>query len=219
MIRGVILDMDGLITDTERLFLRFWSEVMASRGYPAHEELVAHCVGLGIPEAEAYVRSKLGKSFDYRSILAEASALSREYCSRNGVPLKDGLSELLSFLEQKQIPYGVATSAGYESAKKRLTQIGLRDRLHGIVTGDMVRQGKPAPDIFLKACEQLGTPPGETLVLEDSPHGILGAYRAGCIPVMVPDLASPDAATTAIAYAVVPGLEQVIPLIRQINQY
>ena len=155
MIRGVILDMDGLITDTERLFLRFWSEVMASRGYPAHEELVAHCVGLDTTEAEVYVRSKLGKSFDYRSILAEASALSREYCSRNGVPLKDGLSELLLFLEQKQIPYGVATSAGYESAKKRLTQIGLRDRLHGIVTGDMVRQGKPAPDIFLKAADPM----------------------------------------------------------------
>ena len=66
----------------------------------------------------------------------------------------------------------------------------------------MVEHGKPAPDIYLYAADKLGLKPKECLVLEDSPTGLLAAYRAGCIPVMVPDQDQPDEETRERAYAV-----------------
>lgn len=56
----------------------------------------------------------------------------------------------------------------------------------------MVDNGKPAPDIYLKACRELELKPEECAALEDSPNGILSAFRAGCLPIMIPDLSEPD---------------------------
>ena len=70
----------------------------------------------------------------------------------------------------------------------------------------MVEHGKPAPDIYLYAASKLGLKPEECLVLEDSPTGLLAAYRAGCIPVMVPDQDQPDEEVKSRVYAVVQNL-------------
>ena len=116
-------------------------------------------------------------------------------------------------MDSRGIPYAVATSTLQENARWRLQNIGVLDRLKGLVTGDMVMVGKPEPEIFLRAAELLGLPPEQCLVLEDSPHGILAAFRAGCLPVMIPDLKEPDAETEKLLYAHCGSLAEVIPLL------
>ena len=84
-----------------------------------------------------------------------------------------------------------------------------------IICGDMIENGKPNPDIYIEASRQLGFKPDECIALEDSPNGILSAYRAGCLPVMVPDLTQPDAETAGLLYAKCDSLADVINVIEK----
>ena len=80
----------------------------------------------------------------------------------------------------------------------------------------MVANGKPAPDIYLEAARRLNVEPSQCMALEDSPNGILAAYRAGMYPVMVPDLSEPDEDTKKLLYRCVGDLSQVIDLLKNI---
>lgn len=217
MIQGVIFDMDGLMTDTERLFIDLWCEVMKQRGFPEHRDIVTHCIGLDHNKTRAYVAEQLGADFDYPSVIMEVAEHSHTYCDTYGVPVKPGLFELLDYLDKKKIPYAVATSTKSENAHRRLENIGALSRLSGLVTGDMVTKGKPEPEIFIKAAALLNLKPEECLVLEDSPHGILAAFRAGCKPVMIPDLKQPDDDTKAMLYALKKSLLDIPQLIEDMN--
>ena len=211
MIRGVIFDMDGVITDTERLFLRFWTQVMEEKGLPVRRDVVAHCVGLDHRAIETYVRAQLGETGI--QVMQEAARRCQGYLACRPVPVKPGLDPLLEELERRRIPFAVATSALQSTARPRLEALGLLTRIRGLVTGDMVSTAKPEPEIFLRAAECLELEPESCLVLEDSPHGILAAHRAGCLPVMIPDLCMPDRETQALLFAQVSGLEQVTALL------
>lgn len=217
MIEGVLFDMDGLMTDTERLFLEMWCQYMKEQGFPEHRDVVQHCIGLNHRDTRAYVAQRLGDDFDYLHIMEEVGKRSERYCRQHGVPVKPGLYTLLDYLDSVKIPYAVATSTGHKNAAWRLQNIGVLDRLSGLVTGDMVQNGKPNPEIFLKAADSLRLPAEKCLVLEDSPHGIQAAYSAGCSVVMVPDMKAPDKDIKALLTAELSSLDQVIPFLRRLR--
>lgn len=217
MIRGVIFDMDGLMTDTERLFLRFWREVMTERGEPEHQEVVTHCIGLNHSATQEYVRRTLGMNFDYQGVMREVARRSAAFCEECGVPVKPGLYILLDYLDAEHIPYAVATSTGYKNARWRLENIGVMERLGGLVTGDMVTAGKPDPEIFEKAAAALELSACQCMALEDSPHGVLAAHRAGCLPVMIPDLREPDPETFRLLFGTADRLDHVIEILNRAN--
>ena len=218
MIKAVIFDMDGLMTDTERLFVDIWCQVLSERGQPEHRETVTHCIGLDHGKTRAYVGERVGADFDYMNVMQEINRRAIRHYEEQGVPLKEGLYELLDYLDKKGIPYGVATSTKGDNARFRLEKIGVLCRLRGLVTGDMVEKGKPEPDIFRKAAEALGVPAEQCMVLEDSPHGILAAHRAGCVPVMIPDLKEPDDETSAMLYARRDSLLEIPALLEAMKQ-
>ena len=214
MISGVIFDMDGLMTDTERLYIDLWCQILRERGMEEHRDVVTRCIGMDHGKTRAYIKETLGEDFDYLSVLGEAGKRSDAYCQAHGIPVKLGLYELLDYLDQERIPYAVATSSRGEGARSKLQTIGVLSRLHGLVTGDMVAKGKPDPEIFLRAAKALQLPPEHCLVLEDSPHGILAAYKAGCLPMMIPDLWPPDEETQSMLYARGEPLLDVIPVLK-----
>lgn len=123
--------------------------------------------------------------------------------------------QLLDYLDEHRIPYAVATSTKGENARFRLDNIGVLSRLSGLITGDMVVSGKPDPEIFTLAAKALETPPAHCLVLEDSPHGILAAHRAGCQPMMIPDLKEPEEETLSLLFAQGKTLLDVIPVLEE----
>ncbi len=136
-----------------------------------------------------------------------------EYIERNGMPYKSGLFELLDYLQTNNYKITVATSTESAKVKYYFDKSGLNEYIDKIVCGDMVKKGKPEPDIYLKASELLGLAPADCLALEDSPNGILSAHRAGIRPVMIPDLIEPDDALRKIIFAEVPTLSHVIELL------
>ena len=208
-VKGVLFDMDGVILDTEKLYTRFWCEAAQALGYPMTHEMALGMRSLSREVGERQLKAYLGESVDYQQVRNKRIEMMSAFIEENGVELKPGIHELLTFLKEKGIKTSVATSSPLDRTKEYLSQVGLVDSFDELVSGHMVEHGKPAPDIYLYAAFQLGLSPEECLVLEDSPTGLLAAYRAGCIPVMVPDQDLPDDEVKARVYAVVENLVAV----------
>lgn len=212
-IKGVIFDMDGLMIDSEKLLHRYWIQAANEFGYPMTMEQVLGIRSLAPKYAATKLKSELGEEFDYYKVRKRRRALMEEHVEHYGIEKKKGLDELLDYLKERKYPLAVATATDLERTHKYLTIIGKMDYFEKIICGPMVKNGKPEPDIYLAAAESLNLPPKECMALEDSPNGILAAYRAGCVPVMVPDLSMPDKDTKKLLYAQVKELSEVCKIL------
>ena len=208
-VKGVLFDMDGVILDTEKLYTRFWCEAAQALGFPMTHEMALGMRSLSHAVGERQLKEYLGEEVDYQQVRNKRIELMTAFINENGVELKPGIHELLKFLKEKGIKTSVATSSPLDRTKEYLSMVGLVDAFDELVSGHMVEHGKPAPDIYLYAAAKLGLKPEECLVLEDSPTGLLAAYRAGCIPIMVPDQDLPDDKVKSRVYAVVKDLVAV----------
>lgn len=103
----------------------------------------------------------------------------------------------------------VASSSPKWEVEQHLKDAGIREYFSVIICGDMIEKSKPAPDIYLKACEFLNTKPEECYALEDSKNGLLSAFYAGCRTIMIPDLWQPDEQILRILTGKYDDLEQV----------
>lgn len=212
-IQGVLFDMDGLVLDTEKLYSRFWQEAANALGYPMTREQALGMRSLNRDAGKAKLESYFGTEISYTEVRNKRIALMEEFVEKEGVYCKPGIRKLLDFLHAKGIKTAIATSSPMDRTQKYLSSVKLLDEFDKIISGYMVEKGKPEPDIYLYAAKELGLQPENCLVLEDSPAGIQAAYRAGCIPVMVPDLDQPDEKTQEMLYAKADGLESVIEII------
>lgn len=218
-VRGVLFDMDGLILDTEKLYSRFWQEAANALGYPMTREQALGMRSLNRNAGETQLKSYFGENISYTKVREKRIALMDAFVEKEGVYTKPGIMELLAFLREKGIKTAVATSSPMERTMKYLSSVNLENRFDALISGYMVKKGKPEPDIYLYAAAELQLQPENCMVLEDSPAGILAAHRAGCMPVMVPDLDQPDEQTRQLLFAKVDGLKDVIALIREVDNY
>ena len=212
-IKAVLFDMDGTLIDTERYYRIFWPKAMAEFGYHMTDEQVLSMRSLGRPFAPARLRSWFGEELDYYAIRARRTEMMEECLDREGVRLKPGAVEILEELKRRGIIAAVATATPLERTEKYLNATGIRPYFSHIISATQVKKGKPSPDIYLYACEQLGLTPGECLAVEDAPNGILAAYRAGLSVVMVPDQTQPDEELEQYLYACVGRLDDIKELL------
>lgn len=214
IITAVLFDMDGLVLDTEKLYTRFWQEAAITCGYPMTKEQALGMRSLNRGVGLAKMQSYFGPDVDYDFIRQKRIELMDAFVEKEGVTLKPGIHELLTFLKERGIKTAIATSSPMERTVLYLTSVGLQKSFDELVSGYMVEKGKPEPDIYLYAAKKLGAEPCNCMVLEDSPAGILAAYRAGCVPVMIPDQDEPDEDTKQLLYAKAESLTGVIALLR-----
>ena len=214
---AVIFDMDGLMLDTERIALIVWRDAAADLGFTLDDDVAERMVGRTSATNRLMLQMQFGETFSYDKLSVLAESRYRETLDRDGVPRKDGLIELLDFLESRSIPRAVATSTARDLARHKLAQAGVARYFDVVVGGNEVAHGKPAPDIFLRAAERLGKLPAECVVLEDSGPGIQGAASAGMVPILIPDrgrVPLPD--TRARAAFVVDSLSAARPIIERL---
>ena len=205
----VVFDMDGVIIDSERLIIRCWEQVAPTYGMENVRDMCARCIGINRRETNRMFQEHYGSHLDIEKIRGEMEALFRKECEEHGVPPKPYARELLDYLKGHGYQLGLASSTDQRIIRQELGQIGLLDYFTVVVGGDMVQRGKPQPDIFLQACQQLGAVPEETYVVEDSMNGIRAAYAAGTIPLMVPDLLTPPEEIRAMCHRIFGDLSEV----------
>lgn len=200
MIDTYIFDMDGTLIDTEKLYRKFWPMALAEFGYTMTDEQVLSMRSLGRPFAPVKLKEMFGPELDYPAVRECRKRLMEEYIDAHGIELKPGCIELLTNLKENGLRAAIATATDLQRTEKYLEMLGLRPYFTEIVCATMVKEGKPSPDIYLYACEQLGRKPQDCIAVEDSPNGVLSAYRAGCKVVMVPDQTQPDEELSKLLY-------------------
>ena len=214
-IKGVISDMDGVILDTEKLYVRFWCEAANFYGYPMERRHALSIRSMARPFAIEKLKGYFGEDFDYYAVHDKRIELMDKYIEKNGIEAKKGAKALLSYLKDNGYRVALATATGIERTEKYLKQQGLYEFFDEIVCASMVEHGKPEPDIYVYAAEKIGLKPQQCIALEDSQNGIKSASSAGCKTVMVPDLDEPADEIKPLLYDVADGLEDVIRIINR----
>lgn len=212
-IRGVLFDMDGLVLDTEILYSRFWREACGYFGFSMSYEQSLKMRALNRQAGSDMLRSFFGPTVDYDAVRQERIRRMDAFVASEGVKVKPGIRELLDVLKEKGIPTAITSSSPPERIEDYLTSVGLLGRFDKLCSGYQVAHGKPEPDIFLYGAESLGVPAESCLALEDSYAGLLSAKRAGCLPVMIPDLDPPTEQTQPLVYAVAKSGREVAGLL------
>ena len=208
--KAVIFDMDGLIIDTEKLLIKYWVIAANEFGYPMKRDHALHIRSLAGALAEPYLRETVCPDFDYRKVRSRRIELMNADIAKNGIELKKGIILLLDELDRRHMQKAVCTATDLERTTRYLTSLNIFHRFEKVICGPMVEHGKPAPDIYLYACGELGESPERCLALEDSPNGVRSAYSAGCGVVMVPDLTSPTEEGRKYILGAAADLEAVI---------
>lgn len=216
-IRGVLFDMDGLVLDTEKLYCRFWREAALSLGFPMTHEQALGMRSLNSAAARKKLENYFGPTADYTEIRSKRIELMDAYVTGHGIDLKPGIRELLDYLHEKNIACAITSSSPLDRIRSHLAFHGLDSGFDALCSGHDVPHGKPAPDIYLHGAAALGLPPESCLALEDSPPGIESACRAGCHPVMIPDLAQPDRETLSRCFAKADSLTDIIDILKKFS--
>ncbi|KAG2426248.1 hypothetical protein HXX76_013006 [Chlamydomonas incerta] len=214
-VKAVLLDLDGLILDTESLCVEVARSVVERYGKELTLEAQRAALGKRPLECWASVAEILGLPVPAEQLLAETEPLLAARWA--DAPLLPGALRLVRHLASSGVPFAVATSTpratfiSKMSRKPELRQL-LAERPGAVVVcGDEVTNGKPHPDVFLAAAAGLGVPAAECLVLEDAPSGAAGAASAGMRVVVVPSLVGVGAEFGPADPSAAAGLLQLLP--------
>ena len=205
--RAVIFDMDGLLLETEDLWHASESELFRRYGTEFTREDQLALIGTGLAYSGRYYARRMGVDEERGAELVNEMMEIMHAHVRRDVATRPGARELVSRLRATGVPLGLASNSPRALVDDALATAGLADAFDAIVTADDVEHPKPAPDIYLAACERLGVPPGQTLALEDSASGVAAAKAAGLTCVAVPMFAETD---VSAADRVVDSLEALL---------
>ncbi len=217
MIKYVIFDMDGTLIDTEPIYEGSWLETGKRWGLCDVGELYAPFIcGRTQEAAKKALKDKYGSDFDADRFTKERMELYTQLAETK-LRLKDGCIELLSFLRENSIPCAIATSTVSDLTHSNLKRMNIDGYFNAVVTSSMVKNGKPAPDIFLEAARRIGATSDECIICEDSYSGIEAAANSKIKPIFIPDRQPPTNETEKLAYATLKSLFDVIEMIKKEN--
>ena len=207
--KAVIFDMDGLMFDTQCIYDKAFDDIaMKLFRFEMSREMHLALMGRSgqdmidtaaryLPEgadAEVFIR----RTFDLVAELVKTELRARP-----------GLDTILTYLSDNGYPIGLASGSDRKIVNSNLESAGIGHYFAATLCGDEVILGKPHPEGYIKAAAMIGYRPEDCYVLEDSPNGILAAYRAGCAPIMVPNDVEPDQAMRDMCAGIYDSLSDV----------
>ena len=184
-IGAVVFDLDGLLVNTEELYQQVGSELLGRRGRTFEPDLLDAMMGRPQQVSLAIMIEWHGLSDTIHALAAETKEIFVTLLDTR-LAVMPGAVDLLTALDDRGIPRGVATSSDPDFAHDVLARVGLSERFAFVLTSADVTHGKPHPEIYQAAARRLAIHPGSVLVLEDSAAGCRAAVAAGAVAVAVP---------------------------------
>lgn len=214
---GLVFDMDGLIFNSERVVQRSWEWAGEVLGYENFGNHIYNTIGFNVTRREEYFRSNVCFDFPMDRFTLLTREKYHEIVAAEGLEKKPGVEELLRYASSKGYRIGLATSSRREHASVMMEEQGLLKYFDGALYGDMVTSGKPSPEIYIKACREIGIAPQNGLALEDAPAGIKSASAAGMRAIIIPDLVEPDESILRKAWLRCDTLFDVLELLKEVH--
>ena len=217
-IKAVLFDMDGLMVDTESLATEAFIHSAKKQGYDMTKEETL--LVLGFTTKSIY---EFWENYFKNSDVSGKQLVDDHYKYIENVLFTTGpkkmpyIEELLKYLKENNYKVAVASSSNMNHIINNMEKTGLKKYIDGFASGAEVKNGKPAPDVFLLAAERLGVEPKKCLVLEDSKAGVIAGSSAGAKVIMVPDMFKPDDECKEKAYKIVNNLGEVINMLEENN--
>ena len=176
-IDAVIFDLDGTLVDSMWIWKSIDVQYLNRFGITLPEDLQNSIAGMSFSETAVYFKKRFNLPDTVDQIKTDWNGMASELY-RKRVALKEGALELLTFLQEKELPIGIATSNSRELTELIVGRHGISDCFSSIRTSCEVEKGKPSPDIYLLVANDLGAAPNRCLVFEDIPQGIMAGKNA-----------------------------------------
>lgn len=210
MKRTVIFDLDGLLIDSEVISYQLYQDLIKQYGYSfTVEDYTQNYSGKTATGNMEAIIKRFQLPISVQEGLDFTLSKEKEYFIK-GVKLKAGAKELLNYLKQSEYKVVLASSSTKERALCALTQHHIESYFDEMVFGTEVENGKPSPDIFLKACEKAEARPENCLVLEDSEAGIQASSSAQIPVICVPDMKKPEDKFQKMTETMLPSLLEIM---------
>ena len=208
MKQGAIFDMDGLLFDTERMYRDSWKQSAQQFGLVHNPDFPRTVCG----SSGAHMREIILQYYPQvdAKAFADDCILRVERELETHVPEKTGVRDILQYFKQHGVRVAVASSSKRATVLHNLKQADILSYFDAVVSGDQVTHGKPAPDIFLLAAQQIGCEPENCYVFEDGTNGIRAGAAAGCTTIMIPDLTPPNAQLELLCAGIYPSLSDAM---------
>lgn len=208
--RAVVLDLDGVVVDTEEVWDRERRAYVSQHGGTWTDTATRAMQGMSSAEWSRYLVEELGADGDPPEV-SKAVALMVVAEVQRELPLLPGAIRAVNALAT-EFTLGLASSANREVIDAVLDGAGITERFAATVSSEEVERGKPAPDVYLEAARRIGVDPTACVAVEDSSNGLRAAHAAGMIVIATPNHAFPPAADAlALAAVVVDGIKDVTP--------
>jgi HAD superfamily hydrolase (TIGR01509 family) len=209
-IAAVVLDMDGVLIDSEQIWDEVREQLARERGGRWHERAQADMMGMSSTEWSRYMHEVIGLAEPPEEINREVvGRLLARY--RESLPLMPGAVGAVDRLAARW-PLGLASSSNREVIDTVLELAGIAQHFRATVSSEEVEHGKPAPDVYLEAARRLGVDPTGCAAVEDSANGIRSARAAGMRVIAIPNPHYPPSDDVlALADVVLHSLDELTP--------
>jgi HAD superfamily hydrolase (TIGR01509 family) len=183
---AVIFDLDGVLADSEPWWNQIDAKLLAEYGVSYRGEYHRNVLGVSYRLAVEFYKNAFHISASVEELMRRRGEIATDFFA-NRVSLFPSAKTTLEQLREMKLQLAVATSSVSASARPFLERTGIRSLFSVVVTGDEVQQGKPHPEIYLRAAKKLGISPEACLVIEDALAGIAAAKAAKMRVAAIPD--------------------------------
>ncbi|ANU76257.1 GNAT family N-acetyltransferase [Blautia pseudococcoides] len=208
MLKGIIFDMDGVLINSEPVHYRVWKQALAARGIELDHEIYKPCIGSTNGFLMDILHDNYGISRDDKELVETMEQIKKKVIAEEGFPMIKGVPQLLGRLKDSGYRLAIASSSPPAYIRQVVTSLGIDGYFELLVSGEQVKNPKPAPDVFLEAARQMKLDPEECLILEDSSNGCRAAKAAGmvCCAYFNPDSGKQDLSPADV---VIEGYEEI----------